>query len=327
MLQKVRWGILGAANINLDVVPAMQRSPRSEVVALASRTLAKAQEQAARLGIPQAVEGYETILADPAIDAVYIPLANHLHVEWTVRALEAGKNVLCEKPLALTVDGAKEVMEAASRTGKVAAEAFAYLHQPQTREVKALVDNGAIGEVRVVKGTFTFPFENQDDFRWNPEYGGGSLWDIGSYPVTYAYWLLGLPYEVYGRRHDAPSGVDMSFAGQMHFGQGVVAQFDCSFDQQFFLDMDIRGTQGRIAVDLDGDPKAEQFIVTYDAGTVRRLGVPPENQYFCEVRDMERAILDGARPLIALEDSLAFAKILCALHESARNNAPVAIPR
>ncbi|MCC7206619.1 MAG: Gfo/Idh/MocA family oxidoreductase [Anaerolineae bacterium] len=325
MAQKVRWGILGAANINLDVVPAMQRSPRSEVVALASRTLSKAQAQAARLGIPQAVEGYEAVLADPAIDAVYIPLANHLHVEWTVRALEAGKHVLCEKPLALTVESAKQVVDTAARTGKIAAEAFAYLHQPQTRQVKELVEGGEIGEVRIVKGTFTFPFENMGDFRWNPDYGGGSLWDIGSYPVTYAYWLLGLPNEVYGRRHDAPSGVDMSFAGQMHFDRGAVAQFDCSFDQEFFLDMDIRGTQGRITVDLDGDPKAEQAIAVYHDGDIRRLSVPPENQYFCEVRDIENAILDGVRPLISLDDSLSFARILCALHQSAQTNAPVGI--
>ena len=325
MAQKVRWGILGAANINLDVVPAMQRSPRSEVVAVASRALAKAQAQAGKLGIREAVEDYEAILADPEIDAVYIPLANHLHVEWTVRALEAGKHVLCEKPLALTVESAKQVIEAAARTGKVVAEAFAYLHQPQSRQVKALVNGGAIGDVRNVKGSFTFPFENKSDFRWHPEYGGGSLWDIGSYPVTYAYWLLGMPDEVYGRRHDAPSGVDISFAGQMHFDQGATAQFDCSFDQEFFLDMDIRGTQGRITVDLDGDPKAEQFITVYHDGAVRRLSVPAENQYSCEVRDMECAILDGARPLIALDDSLAFTKILCALHQSAQSNAPVGI--
>lgn len=325
MLQKIRWGILGAANINLDVVPAMQHSLRSEVTAIASRNLEKAQAQATKLGVYHAVEGYDTILADPNIDAVYIPLANHLHVEWTIRALEAGKHVLCEKPLALTVADAIAVAETSRRTGKTLVEAFAYLHQPQTRKVKALVEAGVIGEVRVIKGTFTFLFENKDDFRWSPQCGGGSLWDIGSYPVTYAYWLNGLPQEVYGCKRVTSSGVDLSFAGQMHFSDGAVAQIDCSFDQEFFLDMDIRGTQGRITVDLDGDPQDDQFITVYRGGIIEKLVVEAENQYRCEIGDMERAILDGTQPLISLEDSLNFTRILSALHQSAQVNEPVQI--
>lgn len=325
MSEQVRWGILGAANINHDVIPAIKKAQHSEVVAIASRTLEKAQSQAEQFDIAKAYEGYEQVLNDPTIDAVYIPLANHLHAQWTIHALEAGKHVLCEKPLVLSLEEADAVMAAAKRTGKIVMEGFAYLHQPQTKRVKELVLSGMIGDLRNINGTFSFIFENMEDFRWNPAFGGGSLLDIGSYPVTYAYWLHGLPYEVFGQKRLAKSGVDMAFAGQMHFDDGVVSLIDCSFDQEFFLDMDIRGTQGRIRVDLDGAPQGPQVINVYHDGGVEAIPVESANQYVCQIQNMEDAILGKAAPLISLEDSRNFTKILLALHQSAQANKPITI--
>ena len=325
MTPLIQWGILGAANINVDVIPAIKKAGRSEVIALGSRSIEKAQAQARHFGIPAAVGSYQEILDNPAVNAVYIPLANHLHAEWTIRALEAGKHVLCEKPLVLTPEEADSVSAAAQRAGKIVMEAFAYLQQPQTKKVKELILSGIIGDVRMITGTFSFVFENMEDFRWNPAYGGGSLWDIGSYPVSYAYWLHGVPNEVFGHKRLAPSGVDMAFAGQMHYADGVVAQFDCSFDQEFFLDMDIRGTRGRLLVDLDGDPRAAQVIRVYHEGALEQIAVEPANQYVCEIQNMEAAILGEATPLISLQDSKNLVSILTSLHESANMNKPVTI--
>lgn len=325
MAQLIRWGILGAANINVDVIPAIKKTGRSEVIVLGSRSLEKAQAQATRFEIPLAVGSYQQVLDNPDVDVVYIPLANHIHAEWTIKALEAGKHVLCEKPLVLTLEEADAVTAAAQRTGKVVMEAFAYLQQPQTKKVRELLQSGIIGDVKVITGTFSFVFENMQDFRWNPAYGGGSLWDIGSYPVSYAYWLQGTPDEVFGHKRLAPGGVDLAFAGQMHYASGVVAQFDCSFDQEFFLDMDIRGTKGRLLVDLDGDPQTTQVIRVYHDGVMEQITVEPANQYVCEVQNMEAAILGEGTPLISLQDSRNLVKILTALHESANLNKPVSI--
>lgn len=325
MAQLIRWGVLGAANINVDVIPAIKKAGRSEVIALGSRSLEKAQAQARLFEVPLAVGSYQQVLDNPDVTAVYIPLANHLHAEWTIKALEAGKHVLCEKPLVLTVDEADAVTAAAQRTGKILMEAFAYLQQPQTEKVKELIQSGIIGDVRVITGTFSFVFENMADFRWHPQYGGGSLWDIGSYPVSYAYWLHGMPSELFGHKRLAPSNVDIAFAGQMHYADGVVAQFDCSFDQEFFLDMDIRGTKGRLLVDLDGDPRTTQVIRVYHDGNMQQIAVEPANQYVCEVQNMEAAILGETAPLISLQDSRNLVSILTALHESANLNKPVSI--
>lgn len=325
MTQLIRWGILGAANINVDVVPAIKKTGGSEIIVIGSRSLEKAQAQASRFEIPLAVGSYQEVLDNTDVDVVYIPLANHLHAEWTIKALEAGKHVLCEKPLTLTLKEADAVAAAARRTGKLVMEAFAYLQQPQTKKVKELIQSGIIGDVRIITGTFSFVFENMEDFRWKPEYGGGSLWDIGSYPVSYVYWLYGVPSEVYGRKRLAQSNVDMAFAGQIHYADGVIAQFDCSFDQEFFLDMDIRGTKGRLLVDLDGDPQTTQVIRVYHDGIMEEISVEPANQYVCEIQNMEAAILGNASPLISLQDSRNLVKILTALHESANMNKPISI--
>ena len=197
----LRWGILGTARINRMLIPPLKASPDNRLVAVASRELARGEEYAREWGIGRVHGSYEALLADPEIDAVYIPLPNHLHAEWTIKAARAGKHVLCEKPLALTVADVDAMVSACREAGVVLAEAFMYRHHPQTLKVKQLLDEGAIGTLRYLRGAFTFELSRPNDVRLRPEWGGGCLWDVGCYPVSFARHLVGQePLEVYGSR-------------------------------------------------------------------------------------------------------------------------------
>src|SRR5687768_10164673 len=198
-MSRLRWGLLSTARINRLIIPAVRASARSDITAVASRSLEKGRAYAAEWKIPRVLGSYEALLNDPDVDVVYIPLPNSLHVEWTVRALEAGKHVLCEKPLALTVEDVDRIAEVAARSDRVASEGFMYRHQPLTHAVEQLVKTGRLGAVRSVKGAFTFPLTREGDVRLDPALGGGSLWDVGCYPVSYGCLLAGTtPVEVFG---------------------------------------------------------------------------------------------------------------------------------
>ena len=239
----LRWGLLGTARINRMVIPPLRVSGGNRLLAVASREAAKAAAYAKEWGIERAHGSYEALLSDPAIDAVYIPLPNHLHAEWAIRAARAGKHVLCEKPLALTVAEVDAMETAARESGVVLAEAFMYRHHPQTLKVKELVDGGAIGAVRFVRGTFSFPLSRPDDVRLRPEWGGGCLWDVGCYPLSFTRFLLGAePVEVFGSQVLGPSGIDETFAGQLVFPGGVLAQVDAGFRSPFRAELEIAGT-------------------------------------------------------------------------------------
>jgi predicted dehydrogenase len=215
-MSRLRWGLLSTARINRMVIPAIRASARSELTTVASRTLDRAEAYAGEWKIPRALASYEAMLADPAIDVVYIALPNSLHVEWTVRALDAGKHVLCEKPLALTVADVDRVQAAATRASRVAAEAFMYRHHPLTAAAAAIVNGGRLGRVHEYKGAFSFPLTREGDVRLDPALGGGSLWDVGCYPVSYTCFLTGTaPVEVFGWQQSSASGVDLQFAGMM----------------------------------------------------------------------------------------------------------------
>ena len=191
-MDPVRWGILGAANIGVrKVIPAMQRGTRSRMIAIASRDLAKAQAAASELGIPRAYGSYEELLADPEIEAVYNPLPNHLHVPWTIRAAEAGKHVLCEKPIALSADEARQLLEVRARTGVQIGEAFMVRNHPQWLAVRELVAAGRIGQLRVVAGHFAYFRRDPNDVRSVREWGGGGLMDVGCYPISMARLAAG----------------------------------------------------------------------------------------------------------------------------------------
>jgi xylose dehydrogenase (NAD/NADP) len=322
-MSRLRWGLLSTARINRRIIPAVRASARSEVTAVASRSLDRARAHAAEWNIPRALESYEALLDDPGIDVVYIPLPNSLHADWTVRALEAGKHVLCEKPLALSVEDVDRIEAASLRAKRTAAEAFMYRHHPLTHAVEAVVRTGRLGAVRGFKGAFTFPLTREDDVRLDPALGGGSLWDVGCYPVSYACLLAGqAPVDVFGWQH-APSGVDLEFAGTMRFRDGSVAQFDSGFVGPFRAEMEVIGTQAalRITRPFRTDDMSRLLLTIGDE--TETLPFAPETPFAGEIADMEAAVLDGGQPRIALSESRRTIGVIGALYESAQTGRSV----
>lgn len=327
---RLRWGILGTARINRRVIPAIRASARSELVAVASRDRARAERYAAEWTIPRAIESYDALLDDRSIDIVYVPLPNSEHVRWTVRALDAGKHVLCEKPLALSVDDVDRVAAAAARSGRVAAEAFMYRHHPLTREVQRTVESGRLGPLHLVKGAFTFLLTRPGDVRLDPTLGGGSLWDIGCYPVSYACLLAGRPEEAFGwaRPSIEPQGrVDLTFTGMLRFSQGVIAQFDCGFQQPFRADMEIVGRDAALRIDRPFRTDEQSRLLLVSGDHVEALPFEAQSAFAGEIADMEAAALDGAAPRVSLDESQRTVEAICALYDSARTGKPVAIDR
>ncbi|MBN2205884.1 MAG: Gfo/Idh/MocA family oxidoreductase, partial [Candidatus Aminicenantes bacterium] len=248
MTAKVRWGILGCAGIaERALIPALRASATGELAAIASRDAAKARAWAERFGIPRAHPDYAALLKDGEVDAVYIPLANHLHAPWTLSALKAGKHVLCEKPIALDAREAEAMAAAADRTGRLLMEAFMYRFHPQVERAIALVRAGEIGKVRFVRAAFTFPFDGDPaDYRWTPRFGGGALLDVGCYPLSAARLVFGRePVSVCAKARLHPRRrIDMSTAALVEFPDGGLAQCDASFEAQFQSRLEITGSRG-----------------------------------------------------------------------------------
>ena len=256
--RQLRWGLLGTARINRALIPAIRASARSELAGVASRSAERARSYAAEWEIAGAYDSYEAMLADPQIDAVYIPLPNHLHVEWTLNAIAAGKHVLCEKPMALVPSDVDRVAEAAARRGVVVAEAFMYRHHPLTlARGGRWSPSGQIGRLRAIRGTFTFMLTRPNDVRLVPEWGGGSLWDVGCYPVSYARLLAGEPLAVTAQAVRHETGIDMAVAGTLLFPDDVVGVFDCGFGAHFRTLVEIAGTDGVITLETPFKPGAE----------------------------------------------------------------------
>ena len=199
-MKKVRWGLLSTANINKKVIPAIRRAKESELAAVCSREKSNHIAYAKEWKIPLAFGSYQEMLESDQVDAVYISLPNHLHAEWTVRALQAGKHVLCEKPFAISLEEVDQMIAASRQTGRCLAEAFMYLHHPQMAVVKEWVDSGRLGEITLVRGVFNFKMDNLENVRLEPAYGGGCLWDVGVYPLSFAQYVFG------GRRRASLAG-------------------------------------------------------------------------------------------------------------------------
>ena len=294
-------------------------------MAVASRELARAQEYARKHQISRAYGSYSELLADPDIDVIYNSLPNHLHSEWSIRALEAGKHVLCEKPLALSLAEVDAMQAAAQRSGRILAEAFMYRHHPQTLRVKEIVQSGVLGEIRLVRGAFTFNLHNKDDYRMDSAMGGGSLWDVGCYPVSYTRFLLDAePVEVCGWQRLTSSGVDDTFSGQMRFANGALAQFDSGFSGPYRTFMEIVGSEQSLFVHLPFSPQPWGFIYLWRGiGGYRPQWKPMIVRgpalYEGEVEDIADAVLLGNPQRMSLADSRANAACLLALLESARS--------
>jgi xylose dehydrogenase (NAD/NADP) len=327
MSEKVlNWGFLSTAKINQRVMPAFRDSKRNRLYAVASRNQETAESYASQWKIPKAFGSYEDMFAAPEIDVVYNPLPNHLHTEWNIKAMQAGKHVLCEKPFALTVEDIDLVEKIANDTGKIIAEAFMYRHHPQTLKVKQMVDDGILGKVKIIRGSFTYQFTRQGNYRADPAMGGGALWDIGCYPLSYARSVLGLePVEVFGWQVIGVSGVDDSFIAQMRFPGEVHAQFDCSFTIPQHTFMELVGDEGTLIIPVPFTPQSKEYLFLTRGDKTEKITVKAPGLYHGEVEDMADAILLGKSPRISLADTCANTLAILALFESAKTGNPVTL--
>lgn len=335
MSKKVRWGLLSTANINRALLGPLQQSERSELVAVASRNGEKAKAYAAEHGIPKAHGSYEALLADPEIDAIYNPLPNLLHREWTVKAAEAGKHVLCEKPLVTTLADFDIVSAAADQHDVVVFEAFMYLHHPQTQKVLAMVRDGKLGNVQQISSWFHFylPPEKSTNIRLNTELHGGSLWDVGVYPNSYAIAVAAAagagdhPQQIWASQITGESGVDVAMRAQLRFADGLIAQISSGFRTPFREGMQIIGDQAMLYVNEPWKPglsgSDSQCTLTTIDGEQSTITTPAVDPYLCEVQAMEAALLDGAAPLLSLAQSRNFLRSVLAIYESAKSGAVV----
>lgn len=316
----LRWGVLGVANIAVRaVIPAIQRLRRSRMVAIASRTESRAREAAQRLGIPHAYGSYDELLKDPGIQAIYIPLPNSMHREWTMRCAEAGKHVLCEKPLGLTAAECEE-MAAACRAHRVLLmEAFMYRFHPRTERVLQLIAEGAVGEPRLVRASFTFAIRDPKNIRLQREMGGGALYDVGCYGINVSRMILGEPREAFARGHIGASGVDELTGALLRFDGDRLALVDCGLRVSRREEYEVVGTEGRLTVPvafLPGTADAEIHLVR---GTERTtISIRGTDEYQCMVEHFEDAALAEAPLRLPPTDAVANVRVIEALLASLR---------
>lgn len=325
MTNIVRWGLLSTANINQALIPPIRASQRGELTAVASRSQDSADAYAAQWDIPLAFGSYEAMLASDDVDAVYISLPNHLHADWSIQAMRSGKHVLCEKPFALTLEEVDRVRAVAEETGMVIAEAFMYRHHPQTKMAKEIIDSGRLGEVTVVRGVFTFKMGNRENVRLVPEWGGGSLWDVGCYPMSIAqYFMGGAPQWVFGDQWIGQEGVDEVFVGQMHYEGGRLAQFTSGFRNPEHAYVEVLGTNGRLILNKPFKPQltGNKFLFEDENGVAEEIPLPEADLYLGEVEDMQSAILDGTDPYLSLDETRDHVRTILALYESAASHSP-----
>jgi predicted dehydrogenase len=320
----VRWGFLSTAKINDLVLAGARESDRAEVVAVASRDPERAEAYARERGIERAHGSYEALLEDPDVEAVYISLPNSMYVEWSIRALEAGKHVLCEKPLSRRADDVERAFQAAERAGRILMEAFMYRHNPQTARLKELVENGAIGRLRLVRAAFSFPLRNPADVRLNAELDGGALMDVGCYCVSGSRLLAGEPVEVHGEQVEGASGVDELFAATLRFAEGVLAELDCGLVLPVRDELEAIGEEGSIFLD---DPWhcRRPVIELRTAEGVEQIQVERADSYRLELENVSDAIRGHVEPLLGCEDTLGQARAIEALYRSAAERRPVVL--
>ncbi len=317
MADPLRWGLLSTAKINDAVIKPIKESKNHQLAAVASRSLDKAKVYAAKNGIPKAYGNYNELFADPEVDVIYISLPNRLHAEWTIKACQAGKHVLCEKPLALSVEEVDAIEKAAKKAGVVVEEAFMYRHHPLTLKVKEMLDQGAVGRIRMIRGVFTFVLAESKRGRLIPE-GGGSLWDVGVYPVNYIRTMLNaMPEEVFCWQVTGPTRVDLNFSGEMRFPGDILAQFQSGFNAREYTSMEIMGEKGNLFISNPFSPEIDEEIihVVNQREVIKEKGM---DSYLGELDNMAECILKGLPPLVTLEDSRKNTKVILSCIESAR---------
>ena len=321
-MSPVKLGILSTAHINRLVIPPAHESPKVDLVAVASREQGRAEEYARHWQIPRAYGSYDALLADDEIEAVYISLPNTLHCEWSTRALEAGKHVLCEKPMSRRAREVEESFAASERCGRILMEAFMYRHNPQTKRLGQLVGEGAIGELRLIRACFSYALYDTENIRLRTDVEGGSLMDVGCYCINGARLLAGEPEVVYGQQRVGPSGTDWVFAGSMRFAGDIFALFDCGTALPSRDELEVIGTEGSLFLD---DPwhATKPLIEVRRDESVERIELPYEDSYRLELDNLSDAIRGEAEPLLDREDAVGNAQVIEALFRSADEGAPV----
>ena len=341
--EQARWGLLSTARINERLIPCIRNARRAELLAVASRSEENVKRYAAEWDIPRAYGSYEQLLEDPDIDVVYNSLPNSMHAEWSILCADHGKHVFCEKPLAISPDEVDRMSEAAERNGIIIQEAAMMRFHPQTFDVKRLLSDGVIGDVRVLRSVFSFYLTKDQDIRLDPEVGGGVLWDLGSYQVSLSRTLLQAdPVEVSGWQYVNDRGVDRTFAGQMRFQSGAISQFYCSNESAPAWDAELIGSTGTMHLDLpyqnhpglDGHVRIHRGSIAEDTVTFgdstdqmveETLVFRNNNAYQDEVDSMVGSVLDGVKPVLSLADSRANIVTIRALLQSAREGIPIRI--
>ena len=321
---QLNWGLLSTAKINRALIKPLNASKQTRLLAVASRSQSSANAYAKEWNIPRAHGSYESLLGDPEIDVIYNSLPNHMHAEWTIKALRAGKHVLCEKPITVTLSDLDAMITAAKESGKVLAEAFMYRHHAQTIKVKELIDGGVLGKIQLIKSAFTFTLTREDNYRNFKDMGGGSIWDVGCYPISYTRTILGAdPVEVFGWQVQGPGGNDESFIGQMRFKNGVHAQFDSGFKSPSRSYMEIVGSEAVMKIPNPFKPGVKNLIEIVRGNNSEIIKVKGQELYLGEVEDMCNAITQNKSPRISLEDSRGNIATILALVESAEKGKKV----
>jgi len=278
----VKWGIISTADINRKVIPGAHASPKVELVAVASRDQRRADEYAKTWEIERAYGSYEALLADTDIEAVYISLPNTMHCEWSIKALEAGKHVLCEKPLSRHPEEVEAAFDAADRTGRLLSEAFMYRHNPQTKRAKELVDRGAIGELRLVRSAFSYSLYDEENIRLRTDLEGGALMDVWCYTVSGSRLFAGEPEKAYGEAWFGPSGTDWVFGGTLRFPGDVLGLFDCGTAMTVRDELEAIGSEGSLFLDDPWHCVVPVIELRRD-GKVERIELKPADSYRLEL--------------------------------------------
>jgi predicted dehydrogenase len=319
----VRLALLSTARINELLVAGARGVAHVDVVAIGSRDLARAETQAAELGVTRAFGSYEELIAAPEVDAVYVPLPNSLHVEWSVRALEAGKHVLCEKPLSRHPEEVERAFDAAERGGLVLSEAFMWRHHPQAHRLMSLLPE--VGEIRLVRAAFSFTLTRPGDVRLRADLDGGALMDVGCYCVSAARLLGGEPVAVTAQQHYDGDGVDVRMAATMRLQGDVLAHFDCGLDLPVRDELEVVGSDGSIFVDDPWHSRETAIELRRADDAAELVDVAGADPYACELEDFAAAI-DGERDArFGREDALGQARTIAALHESAASGRTVGL--
>jgi D-xylose 1-dehydrogenase (NADP+, D-xylono-1,5-lactone-forming) len=326
MSEPLRLGLLSTAKITGAIIGGAREAVGAEVVAVASRDRSRGEAFAAENGIGRVHGSYEALLADADIEAVYVPLPNSLHLPWSLRALEAGKHVLCEKPLSRRAADVEAAFDAAARAERILMEGFMWRYHPATELVVRLIGDGAIGRLRVVRAAFGFTLDpGADNVRWSAELEGGALMDVGCYCVSALRLLAGEPSRVSAERVDGASGVDARMAGVLRFGDGVLGTFDCAFDVPYRAGIEVVGETGTI-VSLDPWHGAKPGVRILRPETEPE-DVPVEraDPYARELDDLARAVRSGGAPRLGREEAVGQARVIEALYRAASEGRAVAV--